>query len=142
MHAPFSVRDGRGGLSLPPESRVNLIAGPEAFIESQSLHRPRVGSRDRPLLLQSQILRSQGGPVHLGGPDRVTGRNEPAPIPHINGRKLETPLWRDTFVLTGTDDDSIIFESNFDDFTGKFVEHCHVLSHEDLGMMEALEVID
>jgi FtsP/CotA-like multicopper oxidase with cupredoxin domain len=30
---------------------------------------------------------------------------------------------------------------NLDDFTGKFVEHCHVLSHEDLGMMESLEVI-
>jgi FtsP/CotA-like multicopper oxidase with cupredoxin domain len=65
----------------------------------------------------------------------------PFKVTHINGRKLETPLWRDTFVLTGTDDDSIIFESNFDDFTGKFVEHCHVLSHEDLGMMEALEVV-
>lgn len=65
----------------------------------------------------------------------------PFKVTQINGRKLETPLWRDTFVLTGTDRDSIVFESNFDDFTGKFVEHCHVLSHEDLGMMEALEVI-
>lgn len=65
----------------------------------------------------------------------------PFKVTHINGRKLDTPLWRDTFVLTGTDDDSITFESNFDDFTGKFVEHCHVLSHEDLGMMEALEVV-
>ena len=38
--------------------------------------------------------------------------------------------------------DSFTFEHNFDDFTGKFVEHCHVLAHEDLGMMEALEVIE
>ena len=65
----------------------------------------------------------------------------PFKITEINGKKLEKPLWRDTFVLTGTTGDSFTFESNFDDFTGKFVEHCHILSHEDLGMMEALEVV-
>jgi FtsP/CotA-like multicopper oxidase with cupredoxin domain len=62
-------------------------------------------------------------------------------VTKINGVALEKPLWRDTFVLPGGDDDSITFESNFVDFTGKFVNHCHVLSHEDLGMMEAVEVI-
>lgn len=58
-----------------------------------------------------------------------------------NGRTLDPPLWRDTYVLTGNTDDSIVFQSNFVDFTGKLVEHCHVLSHEDLGMMEALEIV-
>jgi FtsP/CotA-like multicopper oxidase with cupredoxin domain len=66
----------------------------------------------------------------------------PFKITEINGKKLEKPLWRDTFVLTGETGDSFTFESNFDDFTGKFVEHCHILSHEDLGMMEALEIIE
>jgi hypothetical protein len=37
--------------------------------------------------------------------------------------------------------DSLTFETNFDDFTGKFVEHCHVVAHEDLGMMSAVEVV-
>ena len=66
----------------------------------------------------------------------------PFKVTKINGRPLDTPLWRDTFVLTGQTGDSITFEMNFDDFTGKFVNHCHVLSHEDLGMMEAVEVIE
>jgi FtsP/CotA-like multicopper oxidase with cupredoxin domain len=65
----------------------------------------------------------------------------PFKITKINGRPLAKPLWRDTFVLTKSTGDSLTFESNFVDFTGKFVEHCHVLSHEDLGMMSAVEVI-
>ena len=65
----------------------------------------------------------------------------PFKITKINGTVLERPLWRDTFVLTRKTGDSITFESNFDDFTGKFVQHCHVLAHEDLGMMESLEVV-
>jgi FtsP/CotA-like multicopper oxidase with cupredoxin domain len=59
----------------------------------------------------------------------------------INGEPLATPRWYDTFALSGISGDSITFQSNFTDFTGKFVNHCHVLSHEDLGMMEAIEVI-
>jgi FtsP/CotA-like multicopper oxidase with cupredoxin domain len=65
----------------------------------------------------------------------------PFRITEINGRTLSTPLWRDTFVLTKRTGDSITFQSNFDDFTGKFVEHCHVVSHEDLGMMGPVEVV-
>jgi FtsP/CotA-like multicopper oxidase with cupredoxin domain len=65
----------------------------------------------------------------------------PFRITEMNGRKLSTPLWRDTFVLTKRTGDSITFQSNFDDFTGKFVEHCHVLAHEDLGMMGPVEVV-
>jgi FtsP/CotA-like multicopper oxidase with cupredoxin domain len=65
----------------------------------------------------------------------------PFKITAINGMQLEKPMWRDTFELAGDDGDSVTFVSNFVDYTGKFVEHCHVLSHEDLGMMESLEVI-
>jgi FtsP/CotA-like multicopper oxidase with cupredoxin domain len=65
----------------------------------------------------------------------------PFKVTQINGQDLDVPLWRDTFALTGTTADSITFEVSFLDFTGRFVEHCHVLSHEDLGMMEAIEVI-
>ncbi len=65
----------------------------------------------------------------------------PFKIIAINGRTLPTPLWRDTFVLTGKTGDSFTFQSSFENFTGKFSQHCHVLTHEDLGMMEAIEII-
>jgi FtsP/CotA-like multicopper oxidase with cupredoxin domain len=32
--------------------------------------------------------------------------------------------------------------TRFVDFTGQFVQHCHILAHEDRGMMQLLEVID
>ncbi|MBB3036717.1 multicopper oxidase family protein [Hoyosella altamirensis] len=66
----------------------------------------------------------------------------PFKITKINGEALDKPLWRDTWVLTGGTGDSFTFETHFADFTGQFVQHCHILSHEDLGMMEAVEVIE
>lgn len=32
--------------------------------------------------------------------------------------------------------------SRFDDFYGKYVLHCHILGHEDHGMMEIVEVVN
>ncbi len=65
----------------------------------------------------------------------------PFKITKINGKPLRKPLWRDTFVLPKSSGDSLTFESNFVDYPGKFVEHCHMVSHEDLGMMAAVEVV-
>jgi FtsP/CotA-like multicopper oxidase with cupredoxin domain len=65
----------------------------------------------------------------------------PFKIIAVNGQRSPTPLWRDTYVLTKRTGDSLTFESNFVDFTGKFVEHCHVIAHEDLGMMASVEVV-
>jgi FtsP/CotA-like multicopper oxidase with cupredoxin domain len=65
----------------------------------------------------------------------------PFKLIRINGRPVSGPMWRDTFVLTKTTGDSLTFQIDFSDFKGKFVEHCHVLGHEDLGMMQSIEVI-
>ncbi|WP_420122968.1 multicopper oxidase family protein [Nakamurella sp.] len=65
----------------------------------------------------------------------------PFKITRINGQVLDKPLWRDTYILTGNTGDSFTFQTNFLDFTGKFVDHCHIVSHEDLGMMETIEVV-
>ncbi|MDX1495040.1 MAG: multicopper oxidase domain-containing protein, partial [Longimicrobiales bacterium] len=32
--------------------------------------------------------------------------------------------------------------TRFDDYTGTWVHHCHILLHEDMGMMQAMECID
>jgi FtsP/CotA-like multicopper oxidase with cupredoxin domain len=38
---------------------------------------------------------------------------------------------------------SITFRTHFDpDTVGGFVMHCHVLNHEDIGMMQRLEIQD
>ena len=47
----------------------------------------------------------------------------PFKVTEINGKRLDKPLWRDTFVLTGKSGDSFTCMSKFDDFCGKFLEH-------------------
>jgi FtsP/CotA-like multicopper oxidase with cupredoxin domain len=32
--------------------------------------------------------------------------------------------------------------TRYEDFKGKFVLHCHILDHEDQGMMQAVEIVD
>ncbi|MCP5085395.1 MAG: multicopper oxidase domain-containing protein [Rhodobacteraceae bacterium] len=70
-------------------------------------------------------------------------------VTHINGEELPrgSPLrrWQDTVALPGKNDKgipgSIHFNTRYTDFTGKFVLHCHILHHEDLGMMQAVAVV-
>ena len=37
-------------------------------------------------------------------------------------------------------DGSVTLRSRFLDFTGRFVFHCHMMNHEELGMMQVVEV--
>jgi FtsP/CotA-like multicopper oxidase with cupredoxin domain len=57
----------------------------------------------------------------------------------INGKKLAKPVWRDSVVVPRRG--SIVIRSRFLDFTGRFVLHCHMMNHEELGMMQVVEVV-
>ena len=58
-----------------------------------------------------------------------------------NGEPLaeESRDWRDTAIVPRNG--SITFRTRFLDFTGKFVLHCHMMNHEELGMMQVIEVV-
>jgi FtsP/CotA-like multicopper oxidase with cupredoxin domain len=56
----------------------------------------------------------------------------------INGKKLIEPSWYDTVVVPRKG--NVTFRSRFRDFTGRFVLHCHMMNHEELGMMQVVEV--
>lgn len=68
----------------------------------------------------------------------------PFQVIKINGEPVE-PFWADTIALPrgGTPErpTSITFRTRFLDFTGPYVMHCHLLLHEDLGMMQLVEVV-
>jgi len=36
----------------------------------------------------------------------------------------------------------VVVRIPFEDFVGRFVYHCHILPHEDTGMMGTVEVVD
>ena len=56
----------------------------------------------------------------------------------MNGEALEEPIWLDTAIVPRNG--SITFRSRFLDFTGKHMLHCHMMNHEELGMMQVVEV--
>ena len=70
-------------------------------------------------------------------------------FPQANGKVWQLPgpwIWWDTFPLplagSETNPGYIKMRTHFADFAGKFVDHCHILAHEDRGMMQLIEVVD
>ncbi len=63
----------------------------------------------------------------------------PFQVVAINGTPV-TPRWQDTVILPRMGE--VTIRTRFEDFTGLFVNHCHILAHEDLGMMQNVMVVD
>lgn len=62
----------------------------------------------------------------------------PFQVMSINGETPAQELWRDTEIVPGKG--RLVFRSRFLDFTGKTVLHCHMMNHEELGMMQLMEI--
>jgi suppressor of ftsI len=58
----------------------------------------------------------------------------------INGEAVDAYSWEDTTPIPAFGE--IVIRSRFLDFPGKFVYHCHILDHEDQGMMGVVEVVE
>ena len=63
----------------------------------------------------------------------------PTQLVEDNGRDLSAPTWQDVVNIPARGQIKIL--TAFDDFSGRTVYHCHILDHEDLGMMGVLEAI-
>ena len=57
----------------------------------------------------------------------------------IGDQPYDAHGWQDTVPLPPNS--SVTFRIRFTEFTGKAVYHCHILNHEDLGMMAVFEVV-
>ncbi len=64
----------------------------------------------------------------------------PFELTKVNGQPLAETVWLDTVVLPRNG--SLTFRSRFLDFTGRFMIHCHMMNHEELGMMQVVEVYE
>ena len=79
-------------------------------------------------------------------------------VTHVNGKPLAAPEWHDTILVPGAEPQadppallvninaatfgSVRFRTYFRPVTeGAFVMHCHMLQHEDLGMMQRVDVV-
>jgi spore coat protein A, manganese oxidase len=93
--------------------------------------RPTVGTTETWLLTNPTPVSHV---IHIHGTDFLTlSRNGRAPPPWEAGLK-------DTFLLDPGD--SLVVAGRFTDHLGTFVVHCHMLEHEDHGMMGQYEVVD
>jgi FtsP/CotA-like multicopper oxidase with cupredoxin domain len=61
----------------------------------------------------------------------------PFQVVAVNDEPVSETLWRDTVIVPRKG--SLTFRSRFLDFTGKTVLHCHMMNHEELGMMQLIE---
>jgi FtsP/CotA-like multicopper oxidase with cupredoxin domain len=53
-------------------------------------------------------------------------------------------VWQDTIAVPASDGTTpgyVKVRHPFVDFTGSYVMHCHILAHEDRGMMQLIRVI-
>ena len=68
----------------------------------------------------------------------------PIEIIKINGKPVER-FWADTVALpnggTASAPTSVTFRTRFRHFAGTYVMHCHMLVHEDMGMMQTVDVV-
>jgi FtsP/CotA-like multicopper oxidase with cupredoxin domain len=93
--------------------------------------------------------------VRLGAVEEWTVRNpdlrddhafhihtNPFQVTQVNGQPQADLQWRDTVVVPRKADreGSVVLRSRFLDFTGVFMLHCHMMNHEEMGMMQAVEV--
>lgn len=63
----------------------------------------------------------------------------PFQVISVNGEAVDRNGYDDTFPVPAHG--SVVIRTQYKDFDGKYVLHCHILFHEDHGMMQLIEVV-
>lgn len=71
-------------------------------------------------------------PFHIHVNPFQTWREDPAGNPEL--------IWRDTLMVPKTQKQYVY--TQYTDYIGQYVYHCHILDHEDQGMMELVEIVN
>jgi len=108
------------------EFRFFMVDG-RVFDPNRVDHRIRLGSVEEWEIVN---LDDADHPFHI--------HTNPFLVTKVNGVPLPEPIWRDTVNVRGHQ--TVTLRSRFEDFTGLLVLHCHIFNHEDIGMMQLVEV--
>lgn len=63
----------------------------------------------------------------------------PFQVVSVDGIEIDRPGLDDTFPVPANS--TVVIRTKYRDFDGKYVLHCHILFHEDHGMMQVVEVV-
>jgi FtsP/CotA-like multicopper oxidase with cupredoxin domain len=138
LHFRSTPGPGRAaGTNIPPTHTINGKRFEDHIIDQSML----LGATEEWTLYNDNVGIVQGAahPFHIHvNPFQVTEILNPAVS--NTPMKLPTPWvwWDDIAIPPGG---YIKFLSRFVDFTGAYVLHCHILGHEDRGMMQLVQVI-
>ena len=114
------------GGGIVPSWQINDRSFDPAFVEVK----PRLGT------VETWAIRNETKVAHLMHPHHtdwyMIARNGKPPGPH------EACLKETFFMDPG---EEIVIAGRFSDYTGKYVMHCHMLDHEDHGLMSQFETV-
>ena len=150
------VKGSRKQMALPTQAELEPLA-PYKHIEDkeitgqQEVHFGIILTRPGtyPFALNGAAFDPGAAPrkLKLGGVDEWTISSEPIGPHifhiHINPFEVIEPdgrrYWKDTlFIKSGA---KVKVRTRYVRYVGQFVIHCHILPHEDLGMMQVVEVV-
>lgn len=103
-----------------------LQLSPEKLQTEEGKQGPQTGT-DQWIITSNDQERNHVFHIHTN--DFQTTRNDPLGHPET--------LWRDSLLVQYGNPQTIL--TRYEDFDGTTVMHCHLLSHEDMGMMQAIQ---
>ncbi|GLC25174.1 multicopper oxidase family protein [Roseisolibacter agri] len=140
----------------PPVTLASSVALPTVLRRVPALDTTRVTARRTMVLTQHLIngrsmdprrvdVSARRGATEIWEVENLVGMDHPF---HLHGFQFQVlsrngvpepfPAWKD--VVNVPRHESVRFVVRYDDYAGKWMFHCHILDHEDHGMMGVLEV--
>ena len=109
-------------------------AGTEFYINGKQFDPNRVDIRSKLNTVEEWVVRNTSGEEHT-----IHIHVDDFQVMSINGVPQPFRGWVDTAIIPANG--QIVIRIYFTDFTGKTVFHCHMLNHEDAGMMAVLQIV-
>ena len=113
--------------------RYSFTINGQVFNPSTVVFQPQLNTVEEWVLSNNTLLTH---PFHL--------HQDSFQVTALNGIPSAKENFQDTVNIPprqGDQNGSVTIRIKFSDFTGRFVFHCHVTLHEDLGMMAVVEVV-
>ena len=110
------------------------------FLYGKSINSPEAKDFDGSIRSVHHPFHIHQNPFYVLSVQDAEG-NELLPLASdADGNLRPMPRWQDV-VYIPRNGGRVIFRSRFWDYVGEYVDHCHLLQHEDWGMMQAIAVV-
>lgn len=134
--AVTGFREATYGIIRDPAGEGLLFAINRRAFDSADVLRLQLGATEEWTLSSVNEVGPVSHPFHI----HVNPFEVISMIDDKGVERLREPIWRDTVILH--ENWKVKMRTHYADFTGAFVQHCHILDHEDQGMMQTVEIYD